>query len=318
MQEQLDKMLIGRWRSILPQVGVDPKYLTDNHGPCPMCGGKDRFRWDNKEGRGSYYCNQCGAGSGVTLVMKVNGWDFREARRALLKLIPTSRVEVPKTDTRPADPSRWSGKWQAAQKLMGNDPASLYLRNRGIDMGRNWPTQIRYMPSCVYWHDGEGDRRKTMHPAMIAQFVAPDARSATYHLTYLTEEGGKADLPKVRKMVPGPVPKGGAVRLAASGPVLGIAEGIETALAAAKMHDLPVWATLSAGQMVKVEIPDNVDTILIFGDRDRNFAGDHAAYSLAYRLVTEGRKVEVRLPDDYGDWNDVWQRVQARQLQAAE
>src|SRR5690348_13963485 len=51
----------GRWREILPCLGVETRYLTNKHGPCPLCGGKDRFRFDDKNGDGTYYCNQCGA-----------------------------------------------------------------------------------------------------------------------------------------------------------------------------------------------------------------------------------------------------------------
>ena len=37
---------VGRWKSILPAFGVTPQQLTGKHGPCPLCGGKDRFRFD--------------------------------------------------------------------------------------------------------------------------------------------------------------------------------------------------------------------------------------------------------------------------------
>ena len=59
-----------RWPEILPRLGVDTRFLTNNHGPCPICGGKDRYRFDNKDGSGSYYCHQCGPGSGVILLRK--------------------------------------------------------------------------------------------------------------------------------------------------------------------------------------------------------------------------------------------------------
>src|SRR3546814_303448 len=65
---------INRWPSILPQFGISPSYLTGKQTPCPTCGGKDRFRFDNKDGRGTYYCNKCGPGDGVQLVMMKTGW----------------------------------------------------------------------------------------------------------------------------------------------------------------------------------------------------------------------------------------------------
>ena len=61
----------GRWKEILAQFGIDPKFLTNRHGSCPLCRGKDRFRFDDKDGSGSYFCNQCGPGSGVILIRKL-------------------------------------------------------------------------------------------------------------------------------------------------------------------------------------------------------------------------------------------------------
>src|SRR5438105_7392910 len=68
-----------RWREILPRLGVETRFLTNKHGPCPLCGGKDRFRFDDKDGEGSYICGQCGAGVGVILLRKLKGWDYRTA-----------------------------------------------------------------------------------------------------------------------------------------------------------------------------------------------------------------------------------------------
>ncbi len=39
----------GRWPWILAGLGVDPDTLKDDHGPCPGCGGVDRFRFDDKD-----------------------------------------------------------------------------------------------------------------------------------------------------------------------------------------------------------------------------------------------------------------------------
>jgi putative DNA primase/helicase len=72
----------GRWRSILPALGIDPRFLTGRNCPCPICGGKDRFRWDNKGGNGTFFCNQCGAGQGLKLAQLITGIrDFKESVR---------------------------------------------------------------------------------------------------------------------------------------------------------------------------------------------------------------------------------------------
>ncbi len=57
---QAVKAARGHWAKILPALGVN--ILKNRHQPCPVCGGKDRFRFDDQEGRGTWFCNQCGAG----------------------------------------------------------------------------------------------------------------------------------------------------------------------------------------------------------------------------------------------------------------
>ncbi|MFX2596777.1 DUF927 domain-containing protein [Enterobacter roggenkampii] len=50
-----------------------------SEGPCPACGGNTRYRFDDKDGRGTYFCSHCGAGTGLDLVMKVRQCGAREA-----------------------------------------------------------------------------------------------------------------------------------------------------------------------------------------------------------------------------------------------
>ena len=66
---QTVKRASGHWPQLLPAVGI-PIDATGQHTACPMCEGKDRFRFDNKEARGTWFCNQCGAGDGLTLAEK--------------------------------------------------------------------------------------------------------------------------------------------------------------------------------------------------------------------------------------------------------
>ena len=84
----------NRWREILPQLGVETRFLTNRHGPCPLCGGRDRYRFDDKDGDVSYYCGQCGAGVGIILLRKLHGWDFKTACDEIDKIIGTESVPV--------------------------------------------------------------------------------------------------------------------------------------------------------------------------------------------------------------------------------
>lgn len=296
---------IGRWRNLLPLLGVHERFLSGKHGPCPLCGGKDRFRWDDKAGTGSFYCNSCGAGSGVDLVMKANGVDFAHAKRLIADLLPSVPVIVPSaTASAPNMSSRVLNMWRQALPLNGLDPASLYLISRGIRF-KTWPTQLRVALRVPYTHD---DKSRTYHPAMVANFVSPDATSQTVHTTYLDDQGRKAAVPTVRKLAPCKVPDGGAVRLSQSAETMGIAEGIETALSASIMFDVPVWAALSTNGMLKWRPPATAKHIIVFGDSDEGFAGQYTASALAYRLKREGYGVDLRLPDEKGtDWNDILQ-----------
>mgnify|MGYP001374685442 CR=1 FL=1 len=81
----------GRWRSMIyPALGIDVG--NGKHVPCPHCGGKDRFRCDDKDGVGSWYCNQCDphAGDGFALVMKLRGCDFPEALQLVADVLGLS------------------------------------------------------------------------------------------------------------------------------------------------------------------------------------------------------------------------------------
>ena len=94
----------------------------------------------------------------------------------------------------------------------------------------------------------------------------------------------------------------GAVRLAAAGDVLGLAEGIETGLSAMKLFDVPVWCVLGAARMHTVFVPDTVRELHIFADADE-------AGSAAVERTVEAhrrRRVIVHRPLSPGqDFNDV-------------
>mgnify|MGYP001345097712 FL=1 len=77
----------NRWQDILSSLGgLSAEQLTDKHQPCPCCGGEDRYRFDDRDGDGTWYCNQCGGrngsgggGKGIDLLMKLQNWEFKDA-----------------------------------------------------------------------------------------------------------------------------------------------------------------------------------------------------------------------------------------------
>lgn len=304
MQRDIYDQARGRWRHILIEAGIPAAALTGKHGECPLCkAGDDRWRYDNKNGDGTYYCNVCGAGRGVELVMRTRGLSFVEATKWIRSHLGDAKVEAPRArrnDDRTRQ--RLSRLWMEASPLNGSDPASLYLARRGLAIS-DAPKLLRYHSRAAYRHD---DGKITKHHALVAKYVAPDAKDWTLHLTFLDGQGNKAQLPKVRKLAPISVPPGGAVRLSNSAETMGIAEGIETALSAQKMFGVPVWAALSDGGLIKWQPPSTAKCIMIFGDNDNGFAGQAAAYGLAHKLRGKNYNVDVRLPAELGaDWNDM-------------
>lgn len=290
----------GRWAGILSAIGIESNHLRPKHGPCPMCGGKDRFRFDDKGGRGTWICSRCGAGDGVDLVMRKSGCDFKEAARRIESVIGQAAQIVHRPAMSDARQREDRNKlWLSAKPVAKGDQVDRYLLARGVALDL-YPACLRtaLRVTCT----GEP---ASFHPALIALVHGVDGKPATLHRTYLDEIGGKAQVQSPRRVMPGPHPKGSAVRLSAAGPILGIAEGIETALAASKLFEIPCWAALNAGMLDAWAPPEGVNEVFIFGDNDPSFAGQEAAYGLARRLTTQGIRARVEIPAFVGtDWND--------------
>lgn len=194
--------------------------------------------------------------------------------------------------------------WGQCVPLIPDDPCALYLRRRGL--GGVWPPPeaLRFHRALPYWHEGE---KLGTFAAMVAPIVASDGRMVALHRTYLTAEGHKAPVPSVRKVTTaaGPLP-GACIPLhrPARGCV-GIAEGIETALAASCASTLPTVAAYSAGNLAAWRWQPGVERLVIFADHDK--AGCEAAHTLRARAIAAHLRCEVMTPTEPGaDWCDVW------------
>lgn len=289
---------IGRWPGILRALGVAESHLRDKHGPCPSCGGTDRFRFDDKDGRGTWFCSHCGAGDGFALLNIVFGWSFVQAAKEVDRVIGTVQPgPVPRERTEESKLRALREVWVGSRPVTKGDPVWTYLNSRiDIDV---IPGDLRFHPALSH---SDGGR----HPAMLALMRYPNGEAASIHRTYLTEDGRKAAVSEVKKFMAGkPLPTA-SIRLGTAGLSVGIAEGIETALAASRWFMEPVWAASNATLLEAWVPPAGVRRVLIAGDNDKSFTGQASAFVLARRLVRDGFEVEVRIPEHQGaDWADI-------------
>lgn len=303
------------WPAILVQLGIPEESLRPKKpGPCPACGGRDRFTFDNRKLRGDFICRGCGAGDGFALLMRVYGWGFPETRRHVMHAAgldgrdePTPRqtapiasgapqVVAPAVATRPA---RVRALTRSTCAVADCPDAVDYLASRGL-----WPLppdcELRAHVSVDYFDQGQ---RVGKFAALVAEVRDHAGALVTAHVTYL-QDGRKIEGHEPRKLLsPLTGREGCAVRLLPPGEVLGIAEGTETALSAATLDGVPVWAALNRGLLAKFEPPTGVQTLRIYADRDE--PGLLAAGQLMERL--QGRvRLELRTPPAPAkDFNDV-------------
>lgn len=295
----------GRWPAILRAIGIDEHVLRDEHGPCPICGGKDRFRFDDKEGKGTFFCSKCGAGNGMTLTMLYLNLDFKAAIRRVREIIPSAPQGPVAKSVDPEEIRRAARRvWEEAAPIVVGDEAHRYLLSRGLN------PSVKDLPKCLRLHpELEYRNQATKHvegafPALLAAVQDKGGKFKAVHRTWL-QNGRKAPVSQPKKTL-GKYDAGCAIRLAEVEKVMGVTEGVENAFSVMEIAGVPTWALISAGQLEKFDWPQGLEELVIFGDRDSSFTGQKASYTLAYRAKSKGIRVSVELPvHDDTDWNDV-------------
>jgi putative DNA primase/helicase len=99
----------------------------------------------------------------------------------------------------------------------------------------------------------------------------------------------------------------GIIRLSEDADVLfglHLAEGIETGLSLMAKGFRPLWATGSTSLMRTFPVLDVIEWLTIFADHDPNSAGEEAARATEARWRAVERKVRLRQPNEFGDFND--------------
>lgn len=286
------KQACGHWPRILPALGV--KVIKNRHQACPVCGGSDRFRFDDKEGRGTWFCNQCGAGDGLKLVEKVFGVTASEAAGkvdAVTVNLPPVAPEVIAAAEAETEADRKAAAALAVRLMENTRPASgnAYLTRKGF------PDRECPVLSATYKTGGVTFR--------AGDVVVPlyDDTGALINLQLISSDGLKRTL------------KGGAVKGAChtiegkkqAGKRLWITEGYATALTVHHLTGETVMVALSSVNLLSlaslVRQKHPACQIVLAADRDLNGDGQNKAAAAAG--ACEG---VVALPPVFGDWNDAF------------
>jgi phage/plasmid primase-like uncharacterized protein len=202
---------------------------------------------------------------------------------------------------------RNAATWRQCVPIAAGDPVTLYLAHRGLSDALAAPPRCLRLHPALEYFDADGAKVGSF-PAMVAPLAVIGTRSIlALHRTYLTADGRKASVAQAKKLsrTAGPLDGACIPLYRAEGEAIGIAEGIETAIAAHLASGLPTVAAYSAAMLAAWRWPAHVRRVVIFADHDP--AGIEAAAKLAQRVRDAGLRCDTLTPtDDGADWADVW------------
>jgi len=267
----------GKWDGIIAEL-IGEQAISRRHTSCPICGGTDRYRYDNKRNDGDWFCNVCGVGDGFKLLQGALGLDFAACARRVDAVV-NNIEEKPFRPNIDIDKRRknlndvWSNAkepWVAYNYLVGRGiPSEIVDKVSGDIRGYE---KLFYADMSKPKHEGN-----SVENAMVALIRNNKGEPVSVHRTYIMVDG------KQKKIMPGlETITGGCIRLGEPEDVLVLAEGIETALAAWAITGYPAWATISAHGLEEFKsLPRHVNKVIICADNDKSFTGQAAAFTCA-------------------------------------
>lgn len=288
----------GAWRQTLEGYGC---HLPSgrHHGPCPVCGGKDRFRFDDKDGRGTWFCSQCDpqSGGGLLLLSRFLGKPTIEVANELLgntrerSRAPVYRAIVSDDQIRKAnhEQARKGAEALLASSELRPHP---YMSDRGLDgqwlvngepiMGRDrsviQPGELMLVPA--YKAEGDGSRLVN-----VQKIKANKEKRPIY--------GG--DMAAVYHKIDG------------HQKLIAIAEGYATGVTVNQVTGALTYCAFNTGNLAAVAAWASGQhpgvPVVLFADNDEHGAGLRYAKDAAAPLGAT-----VALPPELGDWDDYRQK----------
>ena len=259
--------------------------------------------------RGTYKCFGCGAwGDAIDWVMQAHSVGFVEA----IQVLEGRPVVLSKGDIRNVvtcfgnlddsikDESRRIKHahelWLKRKPIEGTFAETYLHKARGISTRS--PDILGYVP------DAYCSLTSSPMPALVAPLQDSFGHVSAIQQIFLSphhphdalrDEKGKRFKRTIGVM------RDGAVRLAVSGPTLGLAGSVEDGLSAMALFSLPVWAVCGEARLASVWIPDEVERVVIFADSDD--AGLAFAEE-ARKLYGRVRQADIVAPQGSKDWQE--------------
>lgn len=298
----------GQWPELLTALGivVPPR---KQHGPCPACGGHDRFRLDDKGGRGTFICNQCGAGDGLDLVARVIGKATKDAAHLVAGVLGLPHVAIhsdEREQLRQQQQARTEAEQQQQQlkrKKATRRAASImtdsrqgvspYLEAKGLH-------GVSVALSQHVLAVGE----QTFPPGSLVVPLYADFGGELVNIQLIDTLGHKSYLAGGQKA--------GACHRIPGGPLVAICEGYATGLSIHLATGATVYCAMDAGNLLAVarlvrgmDDPLQPCRVILCADNDEGTAGNPGKTKAEQAAAEIGAK--LALPPEAGDWNDYHQ-----------
>ena len=222
-----------------------------------------------------------------------------------------------------------AGIWDDAVPIAGTHAEAYLIARLGMKPKGGWPDVLRFHPRLPYSSPDGTTKPGTFYPALVCKVTDMlDEFTAVWRIFLHPTKPQKAPVGKAAKMGLGQA-GGGAIRLGGIGPIIGVAEGVESALGAFlySSEKYPVWSAMSTSGMAGLQVPFEIERVYIFPDGDKPMrrvsghgseeykvavpAGRQAANDLLKSLGSIGRKKpEPKAGQDYCDmWRDKLERI---------
>lgn len=293
------EMFNGRWRDTLESYGCQlPR--SKNHGPCPVCGGKDRFRFDDKQGRGTWFCSQCEpqSGGGLKLLSMFINKSTMDTAKELLGDDDYKTIAPKRIQTIDHDAVRQANIEQAkkgAKTLI--DTAKL--AQHGYMLKKGLTSEYITNGQPIFSKGGVIEKGSLL-------LIPVYKNNELVNVQKITIDGDKkplfgGDMQGVQHVIEG------------SGSSVAIVEGFATGVTVNNLTGYKTYVAFNTGNLleaVKKAKADNPDSrIVIFADHDsidENHNRRPGEYYANEAAAPFGAL--VALPPELGDWDDYRQK----------